>query len=255
MSHFAAFVPRRFKPWLWAKISALLSLDYHLPSGIRASIRSYSDWCIYNDIFVAGEYDAAILAALQKASATETFRVVDLGANVGFFSLRILDLVRREKMEFSGISLLLVEASPHLDRELRERLSALSRDGVEIQIVHGLVGKRSGQGQLEIANAEVKNAVVERTSQNSLAVNYVDLESLLAPAQRIDLLKCDIEGSEAAFLENYQALLGRTEVAVFEFHEPACPMAAGMAQVNKAGFTKHEILLDQGSLQTVLFQR
>ncbi|MGB8167738.1 MAG: FkbM family methyltransferase [Chthoniobacteraceae bacterium] len=255
MSHLAAFLPRRLKPWVWARISALLNLDYRLPSGYHARIRSYSDWCIYNDIFVAGEYDMAIRAALKKAPYTGTFRVVDLGANVGFFSLRILDLIRREKIPVAKVNLLLVEASPHLDRELRDRLSSASQGGVEIRIVHGLVGERSGNGQLEIANSEIKNAVVEHSSQNSLAVDYVDLETLLGPADHIDLLKCDIEGSEAAFLKNYPALLARTEVTVFEFHDPACPMAAGVAEVMKAGFARHEVLLDQGNLQTVLFQR
>lgn len=255
MSQLAALLPRRFKPWVWAKLSELLHLEYRLPSGIQARIRSYSDWCIYNDIFVAGEYDVAIHAALKKAPITGTFRVVDLGANVGFFSLRILDLIRREKVSFPKIALLLVEASPSLDRELRDRLSPLSLNGVKIKIVHGLVGERSGQGQLEIAAAEIKNSVVPGSSGNSMAVNYVDIEALLGTAERIDLLKCDIEGSETAFLKNYRSLLRRTEVAVFEFHEPACPMAAGIAQMAEAGFTRHEVLLDHGDLQTVLFQR
>lgn len=255
MSHLAAFVPRRFKPWLWARLSALMHLDYQIPSGIRISIRSFSDWCIYNDVFVAGEYDVAIRAALGKARLTGTFRAVDLGANVGYFSLRVLDLIRRDKIPLSRVDVLMVEASPSMVRELRKRMATVAQDGLQITIVHGLVGEKSGHGQLEIASAEIKNAVVDHASPDTLRVDYVDLDALLGGAGRIDLLKCDIEGSEVAFLHNYQALLQRTEVAVFEFHEPACPCETGVAQVMKAGFAKHEVLLDQGILQTVLFQR
>jgi FkbM family methyltransferase len=255
MNHFAALLPRRIKPWLWVKLSSLMHLDYHLPSGIRTSIRSYSDWCIYNDIFVAGEYDVAIYSALDKAASTGTFRVVDLGANVGFFSLRIMDLIRRRKIPFSQIEILLVEASPNLDRELRERMAKVSQNGLTIKIVHGLVGEKKGQGQLQIATAEIKNSVVHHSSSHTLPVNYVDLDVLLGTEGRIDLLKCDIEGSEVAFLKNYILLLKRTEVAVFEFHQPACPFESGLAKMMEAGFSRHDVLLDQGLMQTVLFRR
>lgn len=255
MSLLAALLPRSVKPWLWARLSALMHLEYQLPSGIRTSVRSFSDWCIYNDVFVAGEYDVAIRCALEKARLTGTFRAVDLGANVGYFTLRVLDLIRRDKIPLARVEILLVEASPNMVLELRERMAPVTQEGLQINIVHGLVGERSGHGQLEIASAEIKNAVVGQSSSHTLPVDYVDLGVLLGNADRIDLLKCDIEGSEVAFLKNYQALLEKTQVAVFEFHEPACPCDIGVAQVMKAGFARHEVLLDQGILQTVLFQR
>lgn len=255
MNLITALFPRRIKSWLWAKLSALMHLDYRLPSGLCASVRSYSDWCMYNDIFVSGEYDVAICSALDKASLTGIFRVVDLGANVGFFSLRVLDLIRRRKISLSKIELLLVEASPNMDRELRERFSKLSQNGICLNIIHGLVGEKGGQGNLRIESAEVGNSVVNYSSSKTACVNYVDLHELLGYDNRIDLLKCDIEGSEAAFLNNYISLLEQTEVAVFEFHQPACPCETGITELMKAGFTKHRILLDQGAMQTVLFLR
>ena len=36
------------------------------------------------------------------------------------------------------------------------------------------------------------------------------------------LLKCDIEGAELLFLENYEDLLGKVRNAVFELHHEQC---------------------------------
>ena len=255
MIHLATMLPRRLKPWLWRKLSDNMHLEYRLPSEIQVKIASYSDWCIYNEIFVGGEYDVAICSALDKAKLRGKFRAVDLGANVGFFSLRILDLIRRHKFSFSQIEILMVEASPILDHELRERMAKVLQNGLSIKIVHGLVGEKKGQGQLQIATAEIKNSVVQRSSSHTFPVDYVDLDILLGADERINLLKCDIEGSEVAFLKNYISLLKKTEIAVFEFHEPACPCETGIADVMKAGFTNHTVLLDHGNMWTVLFQR
>ena len=73
--------------------------------------------------------------------------------------------------------------------------------------------------------------------------------------EEIDLLKCDIEGSESAFLRNYSGILRRTRVAVFEFHQPECPLEAETRALMEAGFSRSTLLLDQGMARTVLFER
>jgi FkbM family methyltransferase len=232
-----------------------MHLEYRLPSGIRAKIASYSDWCIYNDIFSAGEYDQAIEAALGKSKNSETFRLVDLGANVGFFTLRVLDLIRRRKMSFSAVDCLLVEASPRLEESLRSHLQSLRQKGLQTQVVIGLIGKRTGEAPLEIKASSCMNQVVKESSRKSCPMAYYDLEEALTGVASIDLLKCDIEGSERDFLENYPHLLRKTKAAIFEFHEPQCPASFGIPEVMKAGFTSHSVLLDQGQAKTVCFER
>lgn len=255
MSHLASILPRSFKTWLWQQLSRRMHLQYQLPSGMSVTIGSYADWCMYNDIFVAGEYDPAIHAALERAIPDGVFHAADLGANVGFFTLRLVDLIRRHKIPLSKIELFLVEASPRLVGLLKERLAPIARDGLQINIIHGLVGERVGEGQLQIAESEIRNVVVDRPSADSLPVGYVDLDALFGRVDRIDLLKCDIEGSETAFLNNYDMLLKKTEVAVFELHQPACHLETGVTKLRQAGFTSHEVLSDEGTMQTVLFQR
>ena len=163
MNHIAAILPRQMKPWLWRKLSDHMQLQYRLPSGIRARIASYSDWCMYNDIFVAGEYDKAIDAALDRAKPGQTFRVVDLGANVGFFTMRVLDLIVRREMQFERIECLLVEASARLHPSLHRHLGNIDRRELTTKIVIGLVGLKTGDAQLVFKSSECMNEVTKKT--------------------------------------------------------------------------------------------
>jgi len=255
MTSLKRFVPGGIKAAIWRLASKHLHLDWLLASGYRVKIASYADWCIYNDVFVEGEYDVAIDSALNAFRGSGHFQVVDLGANVGFFALRVLDRIKRVGSTATRVDVLCVEASHSLERELKDRLDCRGDSGVSIKIVHGLVGERTGYGRLEFAPSQIMNRVYEGSGGAGRDVSYVDVESALPGVERIHLLKCDIEGSEAAFIRSYPTLLRRTEVAVFEFHEPACSFQDGTEAVMREGFSKSTILRDQGTAQTVLFER
>src|SRR5215210_4823424 len=89
-------------------------------SGLTLRITNASDWHIFNEIFVRGEYDEAISMALDSAS--NQMQVLDLGANVGFFSLRVLDRVRRQARTDLRVHVVAVEGSPTFSRQLSRRL-------------------------------------------------------------------------------------------------------------------------------------
>jgi len=255
MIHLASLLPKSLKPWLWHRLSRLMHLQYQLPSGFRAQIASYSDWCIYNDIFVAGEYDKAIEAALDKAAPEQTFRVVDLGANVGFFTMRVLDLIARRQIQFDRIDCLLVEASPKLRPFLHHHLDSICRKELTTRIVTGLIGLKTGEARLALKASECMNQVTEEPATASCHIPYYNLDEALDETDAISLLKCDIEGSERDFLESYPLLLRNTQVAIFEFHDPMCPASAGVPKVMSAGFTNSHVLLDQGHATTIFFER
>lgn len=46
------------------------------------------------------------------------------------------------------------------------------------------------------------NSVISDRSHRGIRIPYINLSSLCANDLEIDLLKCDIEGSELRFLEN-----------------------------------------------------
>jgi len=63
----------------------------------------------------------------------------------------------------------------------------------------------------------------------------VDLNKVLPPAQPVDVLKIDIEGSEHSFLCEYADLLARTRVLLIELH-------GNESEIN----TAHNGIIDSG---------
>ena len=203
------------------KIWRVLRLEYTLRSGVSIVVRNPSDWVIYNEILVNGEYDRAITRAIETSDRAE-FRVLDLGANVGYFVMRCADLFLQSCRD-KKLVVVAVEGSPETHQELRARIESQDLLRGTICTVNGLVGERVGSARISNYVSHFGNSVIAEgnTSAPAVSVPYVDLSNLhqFANGAVVDLLKCDIEGSEYAFLRNYADFLTRVRVAVFEFHK------------------------------------
>lgn len=254
MVNWKRLIPSALKELVWKIACDQLHLKTKLRSGVPIKIASFSDWCVYNDLFVEREYDPGIVHALANFHE-DSLVVVDLGANVGFFTLRVLHLLAGRVDPPKRIFCLLVEGSPLLCRELKERFAWLQSDSIEIQLVTGLVGQKQGQGQLSIHRSQNTNKVASHDGSSGVMVEYVDLDPLLSRFGRIDLLKCDIEGSEKELIENYPTLLKRTETAMFEFHEPDCSGPDGAAAMQALGFSPLCAPLKLGGNEVWYFKR
>jgi len=232
--HMARWFPEwldvRAKMWLRERQAASefnyyrgADLRYTLSSGLELRVRSRAEWCTFTDIFVGGIYDAAIRAALASANPDRPFYVLDLGANVGHFALRFLDFaVHHQQQVGFPIRLFMVEPSPGVMRELQARLTLQVPPNVTLQFASGLAGKRSGSAYLHESSFHIGNSLNHDHYKKKILVPYVDLEELTRPAESIDLLKCDVEGAELAFLENYPALLDKVNVGAMELHHNLC---------------------------------
>ncbi|HXM40083.1 MAG TPA: FkbM family methyltransferase [Bryobacteraceae bacterium] len=219
-----------------------------LSSGIVVTLKSDSDWEIANEIFLQRDYDEAIDEALLRPESVEPVRVLDLGANVGFFSLRCIERYVNAQPQ-ARLELTLVEGSPSLFADLKERLSGFrSADGISLIARQGLVGRRNGKGMIysslfhSCTNAVVReggktsgNIFLGRHAEDS---EYLDLDELVPTEGIIDLIKCDIEGSELEFLENYVSLLRRTRLLAIEFHPDHCSAGACHELLDEYGFIK-----------------
>jgi FkbM family methyltransferase len=226
--------PKAGRRWLERRAWRRLALRWTLGSGLEVEVRSRGDWVLYNDIFVDGEYDEPVLAALAAVPSGNPFTVLDLGANVGFFALRALHLVRRSAAPGRSVRVHCVEGSPRCFAELRRRIDA--NDGLESQVAteFGLVGEREGRARIsDRAFHPMSGLVGER--ERGVQVAFVDLERLVPPPARIALLKCDIEGSELRFLRSYPELLGRVQSAVFELHPGLCDVDECVKLLDRAG--------------------
>src|SRR5262249_21874495 len=105
-----------------------LDLTWELPSGLHLRVASYGDlmicdWIIYNEIFVRGEYDQALSIALGSAADNDSpLHIVDLGANVGFFTLHAVDRLRQRGRASEEFMITAVEGNERCIKEFQARV-------------------------------------------------------------------------------------------------------------------------------------
>jgi FkbM family methyltransferase len=248
-------LPEFFVIELQESIYKQLDLSFRFPSGIKIEVMSRAEWCIYNDIWVEGIYDAAILQARSIVAGTRV-KILDLGANVGFFSLRCAHLLQADDYVVYA-----VEGSPRVFCALEQRMAVQpSSVASKLRLLHGLVGRKSGTDRMRVSHNIGMNSVsslphngISQRETEPLA--YLNLVEVMKGEDKIDLLKCDIEGSEREFIHNYGDLLARVKVAVFEFHHELCDVPALERRLGASGLRKETVLQDCGSTSVRLFRQ
>jgi FkbM family methyltransferase len=205
-------------------------------------IAGKADWIVFNEIFVENLYDRPIQCALDNCSLDNTLNVLDLGANVGFFTLRLVGLIYRSSAPKRSFVVNCVEGSPQVYSELHHRISINPGLHGYVHLHHGLVGRRDGVSDIYESSFGAGNSTTPQHWSKPTTVPFIDLNNFIASESRIDLLKCDIEGSEQEFQDNYAELLRRTELAVVEIHHAhidAAKFDDGMAAL---GFRFRDLL-------------
>jgi FkbM family methyltransferase len=236
--------------FLYQTLYGALHLEHTLRSGLTVKVSSKGEWWIYNDIFVDGEYDLAIRTAFKNIRPERPFVVLDLGANVGYFAFRIFDLLAGQN---ASLDITMVEGSPKTFAELKKRMSSERQQRGCETLICGLVGEPKGSGFIRESAIHVKSMVVTEAALGT-KVDFIDLNSAMADKPEIDLLKCDIEGSELLFIQNYPALLRKVKHAVFEMHHDQCNTKESIKRLEDLGF-RGTLLRDYGSFSVNLFSR
>jgi FkbM family methyltransferase len=239
---------------LYRRLYGILHLEYTLQSGVTLKVASKGEWWTYNDIFVNREYDLPIQTALQSRSPEHPFTVLDLGANVGYFTLRVVDLMRQSSLETVASDMTLVEGSPKTCRELQDRLRLQNLSLLNLRVIHGLVGQRDGNGVIHESALHVKNTIMDTETHDGVRVNFVDLDRTMENRSKIDLLKCDVEGAELLFIQNYGDLLRRVKNAIFEFHHEQCDMTMCVDLLEHLGF-RQTVLRSSNGFSVCFFSK
>lgn len=253
-----AWLRNRYWEWkssfLYRRLFEAIGLRYALKSGLVLEVGSMGEWWAYNEVFVNAEYDEAIRLGLERRSKPDFFAVLDLGANVGYFSIRVIDLLRRLPPPGVKPRITMVEGSPTTFRELRSRFDKQGLLAEGVRAAHGLVGLRAGTGKIRESALHVKNSVFLEAGSEGASVDFLDLEELTRDMPRIDLLKCDVEGSELQLLENYGGFLRKINVAVLELHDTLCDTGRCVAIMEEAGFHR-KVLFRHEDTSVQLFLR
>ena len=221
-------------------------MTFTRPSGVRLRVADDSDWTVYTEVFRHNEYDVAINRALDSTDDGH-FNVVDLGANVGFFTLRLIDVIRTRGNRSLDVAITAIEGSPQRVADLRSRIFGDNGLTAQVRVIAGLVGERSGVGTMYETRYHGESSLFKRagSSGQGLQLEFVDVSRLLASEPVIHLLKCDIEGAELQFIRNFPDVLHKTRVAVFELHDELCDPDACLRLLREYGFP-HECLIRRG---------
>ncbi len=219
-------------------------LQHTLASGLRVEVGSFSDWVVYNEVFVDGEYDPVIDELIE--TAPDDAWTLDLGANVGLFTLRLMDRWLRSDHAGRRHHVICVEGAPSTFRVLAKNLAQPPLDST-CTLHLGLAGRRSGAASISTSAHTGVNSIVDRSpSLSRVRVPFLDLTKLVPTDVRITLLKCDIEGAEELFLANYADLLERVDAAVVELHHQFCSPARCRDLLAQAGLERRQVLKTYG---------
>lgn len=163
------------------------------------------DWSGVREVLLDGEYDFVEPLLADKNRPV----VLDLGANIGCFALRVLAFRPDAKI-------LSVEAARDTYEVLSENRELYgSRDWL---IHHAGVWKSDGTIVLDRRGPSTSHRVAD--SDKGERIPAVSMFTLVRnyDLPRIDVLKMDIEGAEAEVVPNMGDVIRLTDVAVIELH-------------------------------------
>ncbi|MEM9446024.1 MAG: FkbM family methyltransferase [Verrucomicrobiota bacterium] len=234
------------------KIFKTLCLGFQLKSGLQNNFYGINDWVVFNEIFIQGEYDEAILSIIKniKPGSHEIFRVLDLGANSGLFTLRTLDLYLQNKLEPEKIKIHSIEGNPKTYKDLIRRIKE-NKEAIEqcVKVHCGLVGNIEGKAEITDYQVSCYNSLTPLSGglfsqqRKLIKVPYLNLNHV-TQGSTIDLIKCDIEGAEQDFLENYPELLSQAKHLIIEIHHSQCDVGRCRSLITEYGFTLQKSLRD-----------
>lgn len=166
-----------------------------------------SDFDVFSQVIVGPEYDF-----LDHLEGIRT--IVDLGANVGLASARMLS-------KFPGCHVLAIEPDPGNCEMLRQNLAPY---GNRVHILEGAAWISDGQVALDKSFGDCREWAVAVKSGNG--VRAYSMEHILSRVGgSIDLLKIDIEGSERVIFSADTSWLSRVRNLSIELHGADCEKA------------------------------
>jgi FkbM family methyltransferase len=151
--------------------------------------------------------------------------IMDIGCNIGFFSLYCAEELGRKDIE--GIA---IDANPEVTSETRWHLK---KNGLtKIDVIDGLAGapKTEREGTFYVSSSNIGSSVRPTSNPNlpakgtphAIQVKTVDLaeewKKRFGP-KRIDILKIDVEGSEEDLIKNSADLLALSDRIAIDIHK------------------------------------
>ena len=188
----------------------------HSSSGIALKMKDRSQLRLYEQIFVEDVFCMnKVKNLLQKKDPV----IFDIGANCGFFTVRVLDF-------WPNAKIYAFEPNGKLIQDIISTLE-LNEIGGKVVCVESAMGESDGkaifyQNRSPISSSLVRDKVAQRRIVKQSYVDVTSLNRYVAEhaIREIDLLKIDVEGSERDVLEGATNVLGKVFLLIIEVHPP-----------------------------------
>lgn len=158
---------------------------------------------MYAAVFVFGEYEPAESAIVRRLLRDGDL-AVDVGANLGWFSILMANCVGRRGL------VLAIEPTPPIRRRLQSNLSA--NPSLNIRVLPVAIGSSAGVAEIhmfeELPHGHASLSNLGRGDDVTFEVEIKRLDDLIQPGGRMPtLIKVDVEGSELDVLRGAHGLL------------------------------------------------
>ncbi len=174
-----------------------------------------TDVLVFREVFLERCYRPLIAALELEPPQSRPMRILDLGANVGLAALDFL-------MVYPTAHLLCVEPEPGNFGQLAKNLAGFG--AARITLLQAFAGGDSGVGFLDNGCGGEWGFQLRRApaASNGTAIPVLDLPAILDTAgwDHVDLVKCDIEGSEAELFAVAEQWIDRAAALIVELHAP-----------------------------------
>jgi FkbM family methyltransferase len=204
-----------------------------IPRHTAGSIRMLDYELEYADLlsFCPQWHDIFVQGALEFQAASPSPRILDCGANVGLASLFF-------KRRYPASRITAYEADPALFAIARTNVS--TNGAPDVEMVNAALWTSVGRVtfRAEGTDSGMIDGLAGTVDGAALEVPSLRLRDILA-AERIDLLKLDIEGAEDAVLADCEPVLDRVNAIVMDLHEfdPSVRQAPRVLELlTRAGF-------------------
>ena len=183
------------------------NLSIPVSNGYSANLSENDSYDSFSEIFIQGEYE-------QYLPKIDIRKVIDIGANYGYFSLWL-----QSKQPNVPIECLFIEASSRCYKSLKSLTSepTLSKN---FSFLNKAIGNPVIENLLFYDRPFMAGSVFEdsdcHSKKNIPVVSCDEIRATLCPPY--DVIKCDIEGAEWEFLSHYQSIIKESHFFILEWH-------------------------------------
>jgi FkbM family methyltransferase len=170
-----------------------------------------ADLATLDDVFLTADYEPPPLVRRCLEALSGPPRVLDLGANVGYFGAFLL-------ARFPGARIVALEPDPDNVAILRR---AIAESGQESRwrVEEAAAGTREGSVEFVAGLQSTSHVAAPGETDATMPVRSMDVLPLLQDA---DLIKVDIEGAEWELLAD-DRFTAAAPALVLEYHAERCP--------------------------------